>query len=69
MLICGSEDMSGSFEVGVVVALNGCRDSDASLAELDNETQLSPRCAAFCVVALSLLSWAVVLVPLWALIR
>jgi hypothetical protein len=52
-----------------VVALNGCRDSDAPLAELDNETQLSPRCAAFCVVALSLLSWAVVLVPLWALMR
>ena len=52
-----------------MVALNDCRDSDAPLAELDNETQLSPRCATLCVVALSLLSWAVVLVPLWALIR
>jgi hypothetical protein len=52
-----------------VVALNDCRDSDAPLAELDNETQLSPRCATLCVVALSLLSWAVVLVPLWALMR
>jgi len=39
-----------------VVALNDCRDSDAPLAELDNETQLSPRCATLCVVALSLLS-------------
>ncbi len=65
----GSEDMSDPFEVRVVVALNDCRDSDAPLAELDNETQLSPRCAALCVVALSLLSWAVVLVPLWALMR
>jgi hypothetical protein len=65
----GPEDVSDPFEVGVVVALNGCRDSDAPLAELDNETQLSPRCATLCVVALSLLSWAVVLVPLWALIR
>jgi hypothetical protein len=52
-----------------VVALNDCRDSDAPLVALDNETQLSPRCATLCVVALSLLSWAVVLVPLWALIR
>jgi hypothetical protein len=65
----GPEDVSDPFEVSVVVALNGCRDSDAPLAELDNETQLSPRCATLCVVALSLLSWAVVLVPLWALIR
>ena len=65
----GSENMSESFEARVVVALNDCRDSDAPLAELDNETQLSPRCAAFCVVSLSLLSWAVVLVPLWALMR
>ena len=65
----GPEDVSAPFEVSVVVALNGCRDSDAPLAELDNETQLSPRCATLCVVALSLLSWAVVLVPLWALIR
>jgi hypothetical protein len=55
--------------VGVVVAFNGRRDSDALLAELNDETQLSPRCAALCVVALSLLSWAVVLVPLWALLR
>ena len=65
----GPEDVSDPFEVSVVVALNGYRDSDAPLAELDNETQLSPRCATLCVVALSLLSWAVVLVPLWALIR
>ncbi len=65
----GSEDMSDPFEVRVVVALNDCRDSDAPLVALDNETQLSPRCATSCVVALSLLSWAVVLVPLWALIR
>ena len=65
----GPENMSDSFEARVVVALNDCRDSDAPLAELDNETQLSPRCATLCVVALSLLSWAVVLVPLWALIR
>ena len=65
----GPEDVSDPFEVSVVVALNGCRDSDAPLAELDNETPLSPRCATLCVVALSLLSWAVVLVPLWALIR
>ena len=65
----GPEDVSDPFEVSVVVALNGCRDSDAPLAELDNETQLSPRCATLCVIALSLLSWAVVLVPLWALIR
>jgi hypothetical protein len=69
MLMRGSEDMSDPFEVSVVVALNGCRDRDAPLAELDNETQLSPRCAALYVVALSLLSWAVLLVPLWALIR
>jgi hypothetical protein len=55
--------------VGVVVAFNGRRDSDALLAELNDETQLSPRCAALCVVALSLLSWAVVLVPLWALLQ
>jgi hypothetical protein len=65
----GPEDVSDPFEVSVVVALNGCHDSDAPLAKLDNETQLSPRCATLCVVALSLLSWAVVLVPLWALIR
>ena len=52
-----------------MVALNDCRDSDAPLAELDNETPLSPRCAALCVVALSLLGWAVILVLLWALIR
>jgi hypothetical protein len=55
--------------VGVVVAFNGGRDSDALLAELNDETQLSERCAALCVVALSLLSWAVVLVPLWALLQ
>jgi hypothetical protein len=47
----GSENMSDSFEARVVVALNDCRDSDAPLAELDNETQLSPRGAAVCVVA------------------
>jgi len=61
--------MSDPFEFRVVAALNGYRKSDAPLAERDNETRLSPRCAALCVVALSLLGWAVILVLLWALIR
>ena len=52
-----------------MVALNECREKGAPQVELDKEIQLSPRCATLCVVALSLLSWAVVLVPLWALMR
>jgi hypothetical protein len=65
----GSEDVSNPFKVRVVIASNDCRDSGAPLVEPGNETQLAPWCATLCVVALSLASWAVVLVPLWALIR
>ena len=69
MLRSGLEDMSQAYEDGLVVAVNGCRHSDALLAELGHQTQLSPRCAALCVFTLSVLSWAIVLVPLWALIQ
>jgi hypothetical protein len=70
MLTGRLDDQSGEFEGGVVVALNSSRDGSAPLAaKLDDETRLSPQGAALCIVALSLVSWAIVLVPLWALLR
>jgi hypothetical protein len=58
------------FEGGVMFAVNGFRNADAPLAAaLNNGTQLSRRSAALCIFAMSLLSWAIVALPLWAIIR
>jgi hypothetical protein len=53
-----------------VIAFNGFRNTDAPLAAaLNDDSQLSPRSAGLSIFALSLLGWAVVLVPLWAAVR
>ena len=55
-------------EGGFVVTFNSYRNASLK-ATLVNGAQLSSRSAALCIFALSLLSWAIVLVPLWVAIR
>jgi hypothetical protein len=50
-----------------MLAVHGSQHTAAALgAEPDGETPLSPRSAMICIVTLSALCWAVVLLPLWA---
>jgi hypothetical protein len=52
---------------GIVLAAQGTRYADTALkAEPNPQTHLSPGSAMICIVSLSALGWAVVLLPLWA---
>jgi len=55
---------------GAVVALRSIRYAGIRFGqEPDAQTRLSSRSALLAVAALSLLSWAVILLPLWAVLR
>jgi hypothetical protein len=58
------------FEGGVVAALNSFSHSDTPLeADLHAENPLPTGAVALCILAASLLCWAVILVPLWVAFR
>jgi hypothetical protein len=50
-----------------VLAFPGTRHTGAPLeAELGEQAPLSARAATMCILTLSVLSWAAILLPLWA---
>jgi hypothetical protein len=52
---------------GIVLAAHSTRYSDTALeSDPDAKAPLSPGSALMCIVGLSALGWAVVLLPLWA---
>jgi hypothetical protein len=56
--------------VVIVLAFHSLRHSAASLeAESRIERPLSARAAMTCIVGLSVLGWAAILLPLWAIAR
>jgi hypothetical protein len=58
------------FEGGVVAAFDSFSHTHTHHeADLHAEKKLPPGAAMLCILAASLLCWAVILVPLWALIQ
>jgi len=55
---------------GIVLAPQGTRYADTALeAEPSPQPHLSPRSAMMCILSLSALGWAVVLLPLWTVLH
>jgi hypothetical protein len=52
----------------IMLAVHGTQQTAAFGAERSDQTPLSARSAMLCILGLSAIGWAVVLLPLWAVI-